>query len=488
MLNRIKKRNNLKKVAAGRLLSLCTAVLVLVISGCDADEIQEREVTLPSPVTSKTTPYLPDVDLTPPPLSVVVPPVTTPPATSSTTPVPLTTTTANPLTAFSNVPLSEYLGVEDETATTAENSDTSTATGTEITTVTDSNFVESYPDRVIFRPFEYASLTTPQKQLYTMMEDTFRSVSNSLQIPEEMNITADDFDTVFSIFLNKDPYDYYLYPSATTSYSKTTNKLYSVTFSYLYPKVNVTSRHEKTDSAVQQAVAAIRNKQGDYNRVIAIFELLSEKVTFDDNSDDSQNIYGALVDGRANCMGYSFAFKRLCNELGIEAITVSGTNTQGTPHMWNMVNIGGDWYHIDATFGDPDTGYINFDYCLTTDTRLLSGYKAEETNAPYPKAVSMEDNYYVRSGLFATTAPEATAIIREQIKTAIASKKPAVQILCATDNVYLNTETALLKADSPDNIVAILTEADSAGVLDVAKCTYLTNADTDVIKIVLVYK
>jgi hypothetical protein len=414
--------------------------------------------------------------------------VTTPVTTEPTTPVPITTTTENPLTAFSNVPLSEYLGVEDESTTTAAGNSDTTTIGTAITTAPDTNFVESYPNRVIFRPFEYAALTTPQKQLYSMMEDTFRSVSNSLEIDEEMSITADDFDTVFSIFLNKDPYDYYLYPSATTSYSKTTNKLYSVTFSYLYPKASVTSRHEKTDAAVNEAIAKIRQKSSDYDRVIAIFELLSEKITFDDNSDDSQNIYGALVDGHANCMGYSFAFKRLCNELGIEAITVSGTNTQGTPHMWNMVNIGGDWYQIDATFGDPDTGYINFDYCLTTDARLLSGYKAEETLAPYPKAVSMEDNYYVKSGLFATTKAEAVTIIRENIKSAISEKAPAVQILCATDNVYTNTETALLKADSPDNIVTIITEADTAGVLDVANCSYLTNADTDVIKIVLVYK
>jgi hypothetical protein len=485
MLNRIKKRNKLFKA-----LSVFFGMIVLMsaISGCDAENETEREVTLPSPVTSKTTPYLPDIDLTPPPLSVVVPPVTTPPATEPTTPVPLTTTTENPLTAFSNVPLSEYLGVEDKsTATTVGNTD-STTTGTQITTVTDSSFIESYPNRVIFRPFEYAALTTPQKQLYAMMEDTFRSVSNSLEIPEEMTITADDFDTVFAIFLNKDPYDYYLYPSATTSYSKTTNKLYSVTFSYLYPKINVTSRHEKTDSAVNEAIANIRTKSSDYDRVVAIFELLSEKITFDDNSDDSQNIYGALVDGRANCMGYSFAFKRLCNEVGIEAITVSGTNTQGTPHMWNMVNIGGDWYQIDATFGDPDTGYINFDYCLTTDARLLSGYTAEETLAPYPKAVSMEDNYYVKSGLFATTKTEAVTILSENIKKAIPNRVTAVQILCATDNVYLNAETALLKADSPDNIVTIITEADTGGLLDVAKCSYLTNADTDVIKIVLVYK
>jgi hypothetical protein len=467
------------------------AILLSVISlfsGCDAETTTEKEVTLPSPVTSKTKPYLPDIDLTPPPLSVVVPPVTTPETTAPTTPVPITTTTPNPLTAFSNVPLSEYLGVEDESSTTAAGNTDSTTIGTAVTTAPDINFVESYPNRVIFRPFEYGFLTTPQKQLYAMMEDTFRSVSNSLEIDEDMNITADDFDAVFSIFLNKDPYDYYLYPSATTSYSKTTNKLYSVTFSYLYPKINVTSRHEKTDSAVQNIVSNIRQKSSDYDRVIAIFKLLSEKITFDDNSDDSQNIYGALVDGRANCMGYSFAFKRLCGELGIEAITVSGTNTQGIPHMWNMVNIGGDWYQIDATFGDPDTGYINFDYCLTTDARLLSGYKAEQTIAPYPKAVSMEDNYYVRSGLFATTQAEAITIIREEIKKAISNKDTAVQILCATDNVYTNTETALLKTDSPDNIVTIITEADSSGLLDIANCSYLTNADTDVIKIVLKYK
>lgn len=79
------------------------------------------------------------------------------------------------------------------------------------------------------------------------------------------------------------------------------------------------------------------------------------------------NAYGALVNHRAACQGYSQAFKLLCNREGIPCISV----LIDSEHMWNYVQMDdGEWYAIDVTWDDFDfiehvtgTG-ISYEYFL----------------------------------------------------------------------------------------------------------------------------
>ena len=62
------------------------------------------------------------------------------------------------------------------------------------------------------------------------------------------------------------------------------------------------------------------------------------------------NAYGALMEGDAVCQGYALAYKLLLNQAGIECVTVSSTEMK---HMWNAVELDGQWYYVDATWDDP---------------------------------------------------------------------------------------------------------------------------------------
>lgn len=58
------------------------------------------------------------------------------------------------------------------------------------------------------------------------------------------------------------------------------------------------------------------------------------------------------------CEGYARAFKVLCDELGIPCVLTSGaarSTAFGTPeqHMWNDVELDGQWYAVDVTWNDP---------------------------------------------------------------------------------------------------------------------------------------
>lgn len=60
------------------------------------------------------------------------------------------------------------------------------------------------------------------------------------------------------------------------------------------------------------------------------------------------------------CEDYSYLFKALCDEVGLESEVVVGDardfnhpyrNRQTNPHAWNAVKIDGEWYLLDATWG-----------------------------------------------------------------------------------------------------------------------------------------
>ena len=79
--------------------------------------------------------------------------------------------------------------------------------------------------------------------------------------------------------------------------------------------------------------------------------------------------YGAYTeDHLVVCEGYSKLFKILVDKLGIaNCILVSGTAVNpegdGEGHMWNLVQIDGSWYFLDATWDDQTWGTF-YDYFL----------------------------------------------------------------------------------------------------------------------------
>ncbi len=86
--------------------------------------------------------------------------------------------------------------------------------------------------------------------------------------------------------------------------------------------------------------------------------------------------YGCLVDHRAVCSGYAYAFQLLMNRLGIPCGYVTGTarNSEGVgPHGWNYVCIDGEYSYVDVTWDDPisltgNSDNLSYDYyCISAE-------------------------------------------------------------------------------------------------------------------------
>ncbi|HFI0394026.1 TPA: transglutaminase domain-containing protein [Streptococcus suis] len=185
-------------------------------------------------------------------------------------------------------------------------------------------------------------------------------------------------------------------------------------------------------------------KGSDYEMIKFFYETIIKQTTYDVEalSNDSlswkeQGITSVLLEKKSVCAGYSRTFQYLCKLAGIHCIYVSGmaNSEQGGQigHAWNLVQIGGQYYGIDTTWGDPvfeeamggqGQAEISYDYLCVTDEALnrtrkadsdLLGYWGQEfpfQSRPlvYPSATDNSLNYYVQLGAYFTTFDE-TAVL-----------------------------------------------------------------------------
>ena len=80
---------------------------------------------------------------------------------------------------------------------------------------------------------------------------------------------------------------------------------------------------------------------------------------------------GPLYDGKAVCSGYSDLMAVFISKLGLNNYKVASDT-----HIWNVVNINGEWLHIDLTWDDPitknsDVDTLSHQFFMVNTEKLL---------------------------------------------------------------------------------------------------------------------
>lgn len=222
--------------------------------------------------------------------------------------------------------------------------------------------------------------------------------------------------------------------------------LYESSFGYDYATSTLLIEYNKgtTKEAVQKKQAEIKAKvkqvvaevikpgMTDYDKEKALHDWLCKNTVYDFEAleiaekngfselpaghEDSFNPYGVLINGVGVCQSYAEAFKLLCEEAKLPCVVITG-KMNGVPHAWNMVKLGGMYYHVDATNNDNDIPYpvfnssdkdIKLDYTITDEFALNSEMPGfASTNSKY--------DYYVLNGMAVTSKSEIKTYINKAI-------------------------------------------------------------------------
>lgn len=141
----------------------------------------------------------------------------------------------------------------------------------------------------------------------------------------------------------------------------------------------------------------IEDGMTDYEKEWAVYKWLIREVEYDWRHQDpskttprsSYQPYGALIEGKAVCLGFATTFQLFMDMLGIECITVVGAAFDSSAdHAWNMVRLNGEWYCLDATW---DLGVRNSPanclyFNVTSDRMATTDHQWDYENTPMATA------------------------------------------------------------------------------------------------------
>jgi hypothetical protein len=134
-------------------------------------------------------------------------------------------------------------------------------------------------------------------------------------------------------------------------------------------KIGVETALANVKKSAAAIIGGANSKKGTYEKVKYIFEAMVSDLKYADDADNcpySQNIYSGIVTKTTVCAGYSAAFQYYCNQTGINCSWLASCY-----HAWNIVEIDGDLYYVDVTWGDPTGGSIDYTYLNFNETILI---------------------------------------------------------------------------------------------------------------------
>ena len=279
--------------------------------------------------------------------------------------------------------------------------------------------------------WSYKYLNDDEKRVYRIMLTMVKNLSegwanvghlgknSSVIVAKSFRALSNDFPEYYWM-----PSSYYI--NLNDGQTFVSFKKNSVEDSYGYTKDEVSFNADEFSDAILRIIEKTHKATTPFEKEVIIHDQLCKYVTYDSEfkgqeESDLYSAFGALVYGRAVCEGYARAFKLLCKYAGIECILVTG-DSKGVGHMWNMVNIEDNWYHVDVTWDDlrekPLHTYLNVtEFYIRADHDIDITYSNADSsliangnsyNFSLPEAKSDELNFYKKRGLILSDNPVET--------------------------------------------------------------------------------
>lgn len=291
--------------------------------------------------------------------------------------------------------------------------------------------------------YAYGTLSAADQAVYVELLAIVRNMAQDVLIT---SLDTQQIDKAFKCVMIDHPEIFYVDGYSITKHTRG-GILERITFSgsYTMDANEKEKRLTQIEEYAATCLGGIDMASSDYEKIKYIYEYLVHHTEYDINAPDNQNICSVFINGRSVCQGYAKATQYLLNEMGMFCTLVEGVVKGTEPHVWNMVLVDGNYYHVDTTWGDASysiTGAepgsmnvpdINYDYLFIPDSLLVRTHQIKSP-IPIPACASMDGNYYVREGLYFTSYDEAK--LSQIFANAYANGETMVMLKCSDATVY----------------------------------------------------
>lgn len=195
----------------------------------------------------------------------------------------------------------------------------------------------------------------------------------------------DDMARIYDLITHAGIFDYDITTSeATHLINIRINRLFSGKAILLAVLSGDTGSLGSREMQTLEAAAAIASAAQDpdpLQTAKAIHDRLCENITYldDETTEEDDTAIGAILNGEANCDGYSDAFYLIGSLAGLnvryqhgDSLDKRSDSRTSVSHLWNLLEIGGVWHMVDVTWDDEEYGwsYIWFNIGRDTASRM----------------------------------------------------------------------------------------------------------------------
>lgn len=257
-------------------------------------------------------------------------------------------------------------------------------------------------------PLYYNSLTKDEQNIYIHLRQGV--MNNKTKINTLVIKNADSYNRLCELILYNDDLTFNL--SGISAESTRVTAAFAPT--YAIDNFTYSLMLDEMEKKAEQIAKKARKIEDEYSRIEFIHDEIAKNCEYFADDDPEAYVgythyaYGALVEGRAVCQGYSAAFAYVCGKSDIQCITVYGTSRDEN-HSWNKVLCDGKWYNVDLTWDDAVSNFkdnINHNYFMLSDLDIAKDHTFMNFVGTDKPADETRD-YFTEHGLCANDNTEA---------------------------------------------------------------------------------
>ncbi len=315
-------------------------------------------------------------------------------------------------------------------------------------------------------------------------------------------------------FMNDNPQVFWIANVYSYGYSPDGKDTYVQLYSFV-PQSQCNTMVQQLNNKVTAIMKEMPSGLSELDRELYLFDYITKTNTYDKAAvtDTSRwksfNAYGALIEGNVVCEGYSRAMQLLSSYANLQCLLVTGQGGN-VNHMWNIIRIDGNWYHLDITWSDNSSVLYNF--FNVTDTVIMQGHtvsplastlsEAEieganggepiQFNLVLPPCTSTDANYFKAKGIRVTDLNGTDdPVVVAAVVSAAKQKKQSVSFYVNETADFDSVLAGMIQA-SPYKLAYYLntanTQSGAANQINISEVRYVSDQAYRGLTVFLSYK
>ena len=136
---------------------------------------------------------------------------------------------------------------------------------------------------------------------------------------------------------------------------------------YLYNARERENIKKFCDRELEKILFTLDIGMSDFDIALELHEYLCDNFTYDDSLENSA-MFELLRDGRGTCQAFTLTYMELLSRSGIKS---SYAYSDQIRHVWNLIELDGEYFHVDITWDIASDGVKHTNFLLN-DTEIIA--------------------------------------------------------------------------------------------------------------------